>query len=221
MRLPFAAETDRQRRTLRESPGPCRPVEPGRRGLRPYASFQSEVQRRSVFSHCCFEHFWLNRNRVLSTDGSVDGHTDSDLTKPSDERLRCTKLFDLQHRLNENVLAQLLRIRVVAQSSHCDCVNRWLESLEQFAESVTVASLCSANQICSSEDLCVCVDCVHLLVLLFDSSAFRARSRRRTCERCQAIAFERKSDSETRRRESKLAFRRKQRFRSRSQVVPP
>ena len=76
----------------------------------------------------------------------IDRHAVGDRPQPAGKRLRLAELADFLHRLNEDVLAQLLRLAKVAQPAQGDRHDVPLEALEQLAESLPVAALRSPDQ---------------------------------------------------------------------------
>src|SRR5208283_1877420 len=78
--------------------------------------------------------------------GTIQRHARSHRAHPSGKAVRVTKLADLPHRLDEHLLADLLRLGMIAESAEGDRVDRPLELLEQPANGLAVALLRSRHQ---------------------------------------------------------------------------
>jgi len=81
------------------------------------------------------------------TDQPIDCHAVGDRAQPAGERLRLAELCDFLHRLDEDVLAQLLCLAIVAEPAQSDCHDVALEALEQISEGLAIAALCSDHQL--------------------------------------------------------------------------
>src|SRR5262249_4371257 len=77
----------------------------------------------------------------------IDRHAVSDRAQPAGEGLWLTELTDLLHRLDEDVLAELLSLAVIAEPAQSDCHDVALEALEQIAESLAIAVLGGEHQV--------------------------------------------------------------------------
>ena len=83
----------------------------------------------------------------LAADGPVQRHAGGHRAQPAGEAARIAELADLPHGLDEHLLADLLRLGVVAQPAEGDRAHHPLELLEQPAEGVAVALLRGADQL--------------------------------------------------------------------------
>ena len=82
-----------------------------------------------------------------AADRPVQRHAAGHRAQPAGEAARIAELADLPHRLDEDLLADLLRLGVVAQPAKGDRAHDRLELLEQPAERLPIALLRGAHQL--------------------------------------------------------------------------
>src|SRR5207248_1503916 len=93
------------------------------------------------------ERFRLGRAVDRLADQPIDRHPVGDRAQPAGEGGRLAKLADLLHRLDEDVLAELLGLTIVAEPAQSDGHHVPLEALEQVAKRLPVAALRGLDQL--------------------------------------------------------------------------
>ncbi len=129
----FAVHPAQLRQALADLGGPLAGQHPG--------------QRRFRLDRGRFQRLGLQRNVAVPPNEPVDRHARGDLPDPAREGFGRPELVDLLHRLDEDVLAQLLRLAVVGEAPQADGQHMPLEPLEELAEGLPVAGLGAGHQV--------------------------------------------------------------------------
>src|SRR5262249_37586628 len=92
------------------------------------------------------EHLRLRAEDRAAAGQAVDRHADRDLPQPAGEATRVAELRQFPDDVHEDVLRQLLGLRLIAQSTHRDREDRGPEALNQLAEGPALTRLGPLNK---------------------------------------------------------------------------